>query len=331
MLVLGIDSSCDDMSAAVVADGKRVLSNIVSSQDDIHKKYGGIVPELAARRHVETVVPVVEEALLKAGVSIEEIDGIGVTYGPGLVVSLLVGLSFAKSLAFTRSIPLMGVNHLEGHLFSFLLEKEEAAFPILALIVSGGHTILCVARGIGDYTLLGQTRDDAAGEAFDKTAKLLGLGYPGGIEIDRRAREGNPKAIKLPKANLGKESLDFSFSGLKTAAYRAFHGIEPSEFSLEDFSASFQETVVDTLIEKTIRGAKREGIHNILITGGVAANSRLRAKMAEKAEEEGLSLCVPSPRLCTDNGAMIAAVAYHYLQRGERSPLSLNAVPNLQL
>ena len=282
MLILGIDSSCDDMSAAVVEDGRKLLSNVVSSQDEIHKKFGGIVPELAARRHLETVVPVVEEALLKADTSIEKIDGIGVTYGPGLVVSLLVGLSFAKSLSLARSLPFVGVNHLEGHLFSVHLERDDVGFPLIALIVSGGHTTLCEVKGVGEYELLGQTRDDAAGEAFDKTAKLLGLGYPGGIEIDKKAKEGNPRAFTLPRAFTGKDSLDFSFSGLKTAAYRAFHGTDPSNLSVEDFAASFQEAVVDALIEKTMRAATSRGINSILITGGVAANSRLRSKMEEK-------------------------------------------------
>lgn len=333
MLILGIDSSCDDMSASVVEDGKRILSNAISSQHEIHRRYGGIVPELAARRHIETVVPVVEEALRKAEVSLDDIDGIGVTYGPGLVVSLLVGLSFAKAVASTRNIPFVGVNHLEGHILSIFLENENIEFPYIALIVSGGHTLLCEVRSFGEYILLGQTRDDAAGEAFDKVAKLLGLGYPGGIEIDKKAQTGNPMAFKLPRAYIAKESLDFSFSGLKTTAYRLIEGMKSSqlEASLKDFTASFQEAIVDILIDKSIQAASKRSVNTLLVTGGVAANSRLRFKMRERARKENLQVFFPSPALCTDNGAMIAVVAYHKLKKGIKSPLNLNAKPNLQL
>jgi N6-L-threonylcarbamoyladenine synthase len=333
MLILGIDSSCDDMSASVVEDGRNILSNIVSSQDEIHTKYGGIVPELAARQHTETVVPVVEEALRKAGVEIDDIDGIGVTQGPGLIVSLLIGLSYAKALSFAKDIPYVGINHLEGHIGSIFLESDEITFPYIALVVSGGHTLLCEVKSYDEYTLLGQTRDDAAGEAFDKVAKLLGLGYPGGVVIDRMAQKGNPKTFSLPRAYLSKDSLDFSFSGLKSAVYRLVDGMRPDqiESALNDLVASFQEAVIDVLVDKTIMAANERGIKDLLVTGGVAANSRLRCKMSERAEENGMRLFLPSPSLCTDNGAMIAAVAYHRLKKGMTSSLNLNAEPNLQI
>ncbi|MFQ5901371.1 MAG: tRNA (adenosine(37)-N6)-threonylcarbamoyltransferase complex transferase subunit TsaD [Thermodesulfobacteriota bacterium] len=333
MLILGIDSSCDDMSASVIEDGRRILSNTVSSQHEIHKRYGGIVPELAARRHLETVIPVVEEALREAEVSLDDIQGIGVTQGPGLVVSLLVGLSFAKAVSLAKEIPFAGVNHLEGHILSILLEKDDIGFPYITLIVSGGHTILCEVRSIGEYIILGQTRDDAAGEAFDKVAKLLGLGYPGGVEIDKKAGTGNPGAFAFPRAYISKESLEFSFSGLKTAAYRVVRDMEPYQLAanMEDLTASFQEAIVDILIDKSLRAAFQRNIEKILVTGGVAANSRLRFKMKERVEREGLQVFFPSHKLCTDNGAMIAVAAYHRLKKGENSTLDLNALPNLQL
>ncbi len=333
MLILGIDSSCDDMSAAVVEDGKKILSNVVSSQDEIHTKYGGIVPELAARRHIETVVPVVEEALGKAGVRLEDIEGIGVTQGPGLIVSLLIGLSYAKAISYAKDIPYVGINHLEGHIGSVFLESDEIAFPFIAMVVSGGHTLLCEVKSFKEHLLLGQTRDDAAGEAFDKVAKLLGLGYPGGVIIDNMAKIGNPKAFSFPRAYLSKDSLDFSFSGLKSAVYRLVDTMNPDQIktSLNDLAASFQEAVVDVLIDKTILAANEKGITDLLLTGGVAANSRLRSKMGETAKKNGLKLFLPSPYLCTDNGAMIAAVAYHRLKSGMTASLDLNAEPNLQI
>ena len=333
MLILGIDSSCDDMSAAVVEDGKKILSNVVSSQDEIHTKYGGIVPELAARRHIETVVPVVEEALGKAGSRLEDIEGIGVTQGPGLIVSLLIGLSYAKAISFAKDIPYVGINHLEGHIGSVFLESDEITFPYIAMVVSGGHTLLCEVKSFKEHILLGQTRDDAAGEAFDKVAKLLGLGYPGGVVIDKMASEGNPKAFSFPRAYLSKDSLDFSFSGLKSAVYRLVDTMKSDQIktSLNDLAASFQEAAVDVLIDKTILAANERGITDLLLTGGVAANSRLRSKMSETAKKNGLKLFLPSPYLCTDNGAMIAAVAYHRLKYGMTSGLNLNAEPNLQI
>ncbi len=331
MLVLGIESSCDDMSAAVVENGRKFLSCVVSSQDNIHSKYGGIVPELASRRHIETVIPVVEEALREASLSIDEIDGIGVTYGPGLVGSVLVGLSFAKAVSLVKGIPFVGINHLEGHI-STAFFMGGITLPFVGLIVSGGHTLLCKVDSFGSYTLLGQTRDDAAGEAFDKVAKLLNLGYPGGAVIDRLGKRGNGKAIAFPRPFISKDSLDFSFSGLKTAVNRYVkeYGV-PEKQDLNDLSASFQEAVVDVLVEKTVTACRKNGVKNIFISGGVAANSRLRTKMAERARKEGLSLTVPPPKLCTDNGVMIASAAYYRLKTGESSALDLNAIANLSL
>jgi len=331
MLVLGIDSSCDDMSAAVVEDGIKTLSCVVSSQDEIHTRYGGIVPELASRRHIETVIPVVEEALKEASLSIDEIDGIGVTYGPGLVGSVLIGLSFAKSVSFVKGIPFVGINHLEGHISTAFLD-DNVSLPFVALLVSGGHTLLSKVDSFGSYALLGQTRDDAAGEAFDKVAKLLNLGYPGGVVIDSLGRRGDSKAIAFPRPFISKTSLDFSFSGLKTAVNRYVneHGV-PEKQGLNDLAASFQEAVVDVLVEKTIMACRQSGVKSIFISGGVAANSRLRTRMGERAHEEGLSLTVPPPKLCTDNGVMIASAAYYRLKMGESSPFDLNAIANLSL
>ncbi len=331
MLVLGIDSSCDDMSAAVLCEGREVLSNVTSSQEDIHVKYGGIVPELASRRHLETVIPVVEEALKKASVSLSDIDGIGVTYGPGLVGSLLVGLSFAKAVSLSKGIPFIGINHLEGHIAIAFLE-EDVSLPFIALLVSGGHTLLCRVDGFGSYRLLGQTRDDAAGEAFDKVAKVLGIGYPGGIHIDRLSQEGRPDAIDFPRAYISKESFDFSFSGLKTAVFRFVRDsgrIEGEQ--LNDLAASFQEAVVEVLVEKTVRACIETGVRDVFVTGGVAANTRLRERISERAEGEGIRVRIPPKWLCTDNGVMIGVAAYRRLVRGESSPLNLNAVASLGL
>lgn len=331
MLVLGIDSSCDDMCAALVRDGREILSNVVSSQDEIHRKYGGVVPELASRRHLETVLPVVEEAIGSAGVGLKDIEGIGVTYGPGLVVSLLVGLSFAKALSIAKGIPLVGINHLEGHIAIAYLKGFSP--PFIALLASGGHTLLCRVDGIGRYTLLGQTRDDAAGEAFDKVAKLLNLGYPGGPRIDLMAKKGDPHSIPFPRPYISRDSFDFSFSGLKTAVLRHVEGLKEEEKGarIPDIVASFQEAVVEVLVEKTIRACRTSSVGRIFVTGGVAANNRLRERFFERGKEEGLEVMVPEPHFCTDNGVMIAVAAYHRLKEGERAPLDLTAVPNLSL
>jgi len=326
MLVLGIETSCDEASAAVVEDGVKIRSNIIYSQDEVHAKYGGVVPELASRKHIETIVPIVKEALEQAGISLKELDGIAVTAGPGLVGSLLVGLSLAKSLAYFQHIPFIGVNHLEGHLTSIFLE-EELSFPYIGLVVSGGHTNLYLVQGFGDYLLLGKTRDDAAGEAFDKVAKLLGLGYPGGVVIDRLAKEGNSQAFKFPRSMIQDESLDFSFSGIKTAVANFVRekGMEEVMKRLNDVAASFQQAVVDVLVFKAIKAARSRGVDKIVLSGGVAANSRLRSLFRESPEAENIRAYFPSPLLCTDNGAMIAGVGYRYLKEGESSPLSLNA------
>ena len=336
MIVLAIETSCDDTGAAVLLDGRKILSNVVSSQVSIHQKYGGVVPELASRRHIESIVPIVSQALEEAKVTLKEIDGVAVTHGPGLVGSLLVGLSFAKSLSFARGIPFIGVNHIEGHLSAIFLEKDSPRFPFIGLVVSGGHTSLFRVDGFGKYKRLGQTRDDAAGEAFDKVAKLLGLGYPGGPIIDELSKKGNLKAIRFPRASLGKDSFDFSFSGLKTAVvnYVRSHP-EPQggypETLVRDIVSSFQEAVIEVLVKKMLQAAQHQGLKRVVLSGGVAANSRLREKIREEASEKKMKVYLPSPFFCTDNAAMVGVVGYEYLKRGIQSPLSLNAFSNLPL
>ncbi|MBI3079391.1 MAG: tRNA (adenosine(37)-N6)-threonylcarbamoyltransferase complex transferase subunit TsaD [Deltaproteobacteria bacterium] len=331
MLVLGIETSCDETAAAVVRDGRELLSSVVASQADLHGVYGGVVPELASRRHVEAVLPVVAETLRKAGCGLDEIDGIAVTRGPGLVGALLVGLSVAKALAYVRQIPFVGVNHLEGHLLAIQLE-ETVAFPFLGFVVSGGHTSLYVARDVGLYACLGRTRDDAAGEAFDKVAKLLGLGYPGGMLIDRLAERGDPQAYRFPRALLSDpDSLDFSFSGLKTAVAHLVAPCGVREGEVPDLAASVQEAIVDVLVTKAVRAARLSGLRDLVVAGGVSANRRLRTRLQEAAAAEGLALHIPSPGLCTDNAAMIAAAGTLHLARGERSDFDLNAAATLPL
>jgi N6-L-threonylcarbamoyladenine synthase len=336
MRVLAIETSCDDTGAAVILDGRKILSNVVSSQVPIHQKYGGVVPELASRRHVESIVPIVKEALEMAELTLSEIDGIAVTQGPGLVGSLLVGLSFAKSIAFATGLPFIGVNHIEAHLSAIFLEEKSPRFPFIGLVVSGGHTSLFRVDGFGKYRRLGQTRDDAAGEAFDKVAKLLGLGYPGGPIIDELSKTGNPKAIRFPRASLGKDSFDFSFSGLKTAVvnYVKAHPEPPGGYSedlIKDIVSSFQEAVVEVLVKKTVQAAQHQGLKRIVLSGGVAANQRLRQKIKEELFEQKLKVYIPSPSFCTDNAAMVGVVGYEYLKRGIRADLSLNAFSNLPL
>jgi N6-L-threonylcarbamoyladenine synthase len=336
MLVLAIETSCDDTGAAVVLNGRKILSNVVSSQVSIHQKYGGVVPELASRRHIESIVPIVTEALEMGKVTLRDIDGISVTQGPGLVGSLLVGLSFAKSLSFVTGLPFIGVNHIEAHLSAIFLEEAHPKFPFIGLVVSGGHTSLFRVDGFGKYKRLGQTRDDAAGEAFDKVAKLLSLGYPGGPVIDELSKSSNPKAVRFPRPTLGKNSLDFSFSGLKTAVvnYVKSHP-EPaggySEELIRDIVSSFQEAVVDVLVKKTLQAAQHQGLRRIVLSGGVAANRRLRERIKEEASQQKVKVYIPSPSFCTDNAAMVGVVGYEYLKRGIRSPLSLNAFSNLPL
>jgi N6-L-threonylcarbamoyladenine synthase len=333
MRVLGIETSCDETAAAVVEDGRRALSDVVSTQIEIHRRWGGVVPELASRNHVVQVMPVVDEALSRAGVSPAEIDAVAVTSGPGLVGALLVGVQVAKALAAAWQKPLVRVNHLEGHLVAAFLSEEPPEFPYLGLVVSGGHTSLYAARAFGDYRLLGHTRDDAAGEAFDKGAKLLGLPYPGGVAIDRLAKEGDAKAIRFPKAIVKGADLDFSFSGLKTALLHHVrkHGV-PEGRALADLCASYQEAIVRALVEKLFRAARRLQFERVVLSGGVAANSRLRAAVAERAGEyEGMRVFLPAPRLCTDNAAMIAVAGTHALLRGERAGPELSADPAWRL
>lgn len=335
MRVLAVESSCDDTAAAVLADGV-VLSSVVASQDDVHNRYGGVVPELASRAHMRNVVPVIEDALSRAQLTLAGIDAVAATYGPGLVGSLLVGLSTAKAIAFARRLPFVGVNHLEGHLLSVQVEGAETPFPYVALLVSGGHTSLYHAEDWGRYRLLGGTRDDAAGEAFDKVAKTMGLGYPGGRVIDSLARKGDPKAIRFPRARLkpqrGDVRFDFSFSGLKTAVWQYVrdHPID-SDAAAADVAASFQEAVVDVLLERTFAAAHSVQCARIVIAGGVAANSRLRARAQEAGTEFGMAISIPPLRYCTDNAAMIAVAAARRFERGESDPLSLNAVADLEL
>lgn len=329
MLILGVDTSCDDTSASLLrADGAdiEVLSNIVSSQSEIHTKYGGIVPELASRSHMEMIWPVIEEAL--GGHGLEEIDAAAVCMGPGLVGSLLVGCSFVKSLCYTKDIPLVAVNHLEGHLLSAFLTGVRPEFPFITLIVSGGHTSLYMVKGYCDYEEIGRTRDDAAGEAFDKVAKLLGLGYPGGPVIDALAKNGDPKAAGLPRPYMP-DSMDFSFSGLKTAV-RLKHE-KQSELSNEDIAAGFQGSVVDVLVRKVKRAIKDFGVNRVSVTGGVAANSELRERMARMCKGLNAELYLPPLTFCTDNAAMIALAGYHRYQKGEIASMDLNPKASLHL
>lgn len=325
MLVLGIESSCDETAASVVACGK-LMSNVIASQIKDHSKYGGVVPEIASRKHIEAINPVIREALDDAHVTMKEIEGIAVTRGPGLIGSLLIGLSTAKALAFALNIPFVGVNHLEGHIAASFLADSPPAFPFAALVVSGGHTNVYRVKNYHDFQLMGQTRDDAAGEAFDKAAKLLNLGYPGGVVIDKMAKQGNPKAVTFPRAM--KDSPDFSFSGLKTSLLTMLkkRGRDFSEDELPDVVASYQEAIVDVLVEKTVKAAKDNGLERIVVCGGVAANGRLREKFAAAANAEKIELFIPPIILCTDNAAMIAAIGEIMLKNNWRDGLDLNAV-----
>ncbi len=331
--LLAIESSCDETAAAVVRNGRYVLSDIISSQVPIHIKYGGVVPEIASRKHIEAITGCVDDALKEAGVTMMDLDGIAVTYGPGLVGALLVGVGFAKSLAFASGLPLVGVHHIDGHISANYIEDKELEPPFVCLVASGGHSNLVYVRDHGVYDILGQTRDDAAGEAFDKVSRALGLGYPGGPAVDRAARDGDPEAYVFPRAKIPDASYDFSFSGLKSAVLNQINHAEMvgEELRVADIAASFEKAVVDVLVEHTVRAADETGAKVVSIAGGVAANTRLRERMGEACRERGLKYVHPSLRLCTDNAAMIGAAGYYRFIAGARSGLDLNAEPNLPL
>lgn len=332
MLVLGVETSCDDTAAAVLRDGRTILANVVSSQDQIHGPYGGVVPELASRQHIQNILPIVDAALQKGGIELQDLNGIAVTYGPGLVGSLLVGLALVKGIAFRWGIPFVGVNHLEAHLLAIHLEHD-VSFPYIALLASGGHTLLYLVKDVGHYIHLGGTRDDAAGEAYDKVAKMMGLGYPGGRVIDNLAKDGDRRAIRFPRAQIKKGSYDFSFSGIKTAVwhYLKTQGNEQWRNQIADIAASFQEAVADMLVQPTIKAAIAHDVKQIVLAGGVAANSRLREKLKAQTDAEGLEVFFPQPKYCTDNAAMIALTGYQWLKRGRRDDFRLNADADLTL
>ncbi|WMI80417.1 tRNA (adenosine(37)-N6)-threonylcarbamoyltransferase complex transferase subunit TsaD [Anaerotignum sp. MB30-C6] len=331
--ILAIESSCDETAAAVVKNGREVLSNVISSQIDLHTLYGGVVPEIASRKHIEAIDGVISQALQEAGLTLKEVDAIGVTYGPGLVGALLVGLAEAKALAFAAEKPLIGIHHIEGHICANYIENKEFEPPYMALVVSGGHSHLVYVSDYGKYEILGRTRDDAAGEAYDKVARAIGMGYPGGPKIDAAAKKGNPEAVKFPRVFLEEDSYDFSFSGLKSAVlnYVNKQKMMGEEIIPEDIAASFQQSVVEVLVGKTIKATKDRGVNKVALAGGVASNSALREKMKKACEKEGFILSIPSPILCTDNAAMIGCAAYYEYLAGVRDGLDLNAIPNLKL
>lgn len=337
MLVLGIESSCDETSAAVVSDGARILSNVVASQIALHRPYGGVVPELASRHHLELINTVVADAFREAGVTLDQIEGVAATCGPGLASSLLIGLTFGKSLALARNLPFIGINHMEAHLISPWLSAGRAFEPNVSLIVSGGHTMLVHVRAIGDHTVLGQTTDDAAGEAFDKVSKLLGLGYPGGPEVEKAARGGNPAAIPFPRGKLNDPDFDFSFSGIKTSVLYWLRKHPESEIQnpkskiVSDLCASFQQAVVDVLVGKAIAAALATRVRFVTVSGGVACNGALRDQLATACRRKGLELLMADRKLCTDNAGMIAGLGWHKLHAGILTPLDIDAQPNLQL
>ena len=331
--ILAIESSCDETAAAVVKNGRTVLSNVISSQIDLHTLYGGVVPEIASRKHIEKINQVIEEALKEAGMELSQMDAIGVTYGPGLVGALLVGVAEAKAISYAAGIPLVGVHHIEGHVSANYIEHMELEPPFLCLIVSGGHTHLVMVKEYGVYEIIGRTHDDAAGEAYDKVARAIGLGYPGGPKIDKLSKEGNPKAIAFPRANVEGSPYDFSFSGLKSAVLNYLNQaqMKGEEINRADVAASFQAAVVDVLVEKTLQAAKEYHVDKIALAGGVASNSALRKGMELACKKAGKQLFYPSPIFCTDNAAMIGAAAYYEYKKGVRHGLDLNAVPGLKI
>lgn len=333
VLILAIESSCDETAAAVVKNGRTVLSNVISSQIDLHTIYGGVVPELASRKHMEQINQVVDKALVEASVTLSEVDAVAVTYGPGLVGALLVGLSHAKALAYAAKKPLIGVHHIEGHICANYIENPELEPSFGCLVVSGGHTHLVNVKDYGEYEVLGRTRDDAAGEAFDKVARAVGLGYPGGPKIDKLAKEGNPDAIVFPRAKIADSIYDFSFSGIKSAVLNYLNQCEmkKEDYNKADLVASFQKAVVDVLVDHAMLSVKEYGFKKLAIAGGVASNSALRAAMKEACDKSGIEFYHPSPILCTDNAAMIGAAAYYEYLKGNFSELSLNAIPSLKL
>lgn len=333
MLILGIESSCDETAAAVVKDGREVLSNIINTQIEIHKKFGGVVPEVASRRHIETIDAVIDEALEKANVTFDDIDAIAVTYGPGLVGALLIGVSAAKALAFALKKPLIPVHHIKGHIMANFVAHKDLKPPFVCLVASGGHSHIVNVSDYNKLEIMGRTRDDAAGEAFDKIARVLGLGYPGGPLIDKLAKEGNKNAVDFPRVRMDKDSLDFSFSGVKTAVINYLHKLEQNgdDYNKADIAASFQNAVTDVLCEHTIEAAIMKNSKIIALAGGVASNSALREKMTNEAKKHGIDVIYPSPILCTDNAVMIACAGYYGYLDGDFADMTLNAVPSLQL
>lgn len=333
ILILAIESSCDETAAAVVKNGRTVLSNIIFSQIALHTLYGGVVPEIASRKHIEKINQVITAALSEAGVTLKEIDAVGVTYGPGLVGALLVGVAEAKAIAYAAGKPLIGVHHIEGHIAANFIENPELEPPFFALVVSGGHTHLVRVKDYGQFDIIGRTRDDAAGEAFDKVARAIGLGYPGGPKIDKAAKEGNPQAVTFPRAHVEEAPYDFSFSGVKSSVLNYINGCQMrwEEYNQADIAASFQKAVTDVLVEKSMHAVEEYHVDKFAIAGGVASNSALRAAMREACEKRGVKLYYPSPVYCTDNAAMIGSAAYYEYMKGTRHGWDLNAVPNLKL
>lgn len=333
VLILAIESSCDETAAAVVKNGREVLSNVISSQIELHKLYGGVVPEIASRKHIEKINQVIEQALTDANVTLDDLDAVGVTYGPGLVGALLVGVAEAKAIAYAKQLPLVGVHHIEGHISANYIENKELEPPFLCLVVSGGHTHLVCVKDYGTYEVIGRTRDDAAGEAFDKVARAIGLGYPGGPKIDKLSKEGNPDAIVFPRAHIEDAPYDFSFSGVKSSVLNYINGckMKGETYSQADIAASFQKAVVDVLVGNAMRAAKEYGFSKLAIAGGVASNSGLRAAMKEACEANQIAFYYPSPIFCTDNAAMIGVAAYYEYLNGTRHGWDLNAAANLKL